>query len=226
MVGATVLIVDDHRLFAEVIRSTLEGLGMRIVGVAGSARQALAITRRQHPAIVLLDLGLPDGNGLEVGRVILQERPETRVLALTASNDPRAISEAMQSGFHGYVIKDTPLDEFVGAIGSAIEGQVVVVRNPQGPVNRRAGTEEGAASLIHPLTPRESEVLSLIVEGLRSKEMAKRMGVSLNTVRTHVQSVLSKLEVHSRLEAATFAVRNNLVAKPEEGVDEALLPPA
>lgn len=212
MRGATVLIVDDHRLFADVVAAALEQIGARIVGPVGNAADAIVAVAAERPDVVLLDLSLPDGRGIDAGRTIVQSHPDTIVLALSASTDPRAVTEAMKAGFRGYVPKDAPLSTVVEAIQTALGGRSVVVpsgRSKPTPISSRGGVS--AALLASGLTIREREVLELLVAGLGSRAIADKLQISMNTVRTHVQSVLTKLQVHSRLEAAAFAVRHGLV---------------
>ena len=197
-----VLIIDDHKLFAEAIRSALgsDGLRMEILPVATSAKEGLAAAKSGSPDLVLVDLGLPDESGVE--------------LAVTALSDPQFLREAMKAGFHGFITKDTPMARFVDSIKAAMSGHVVV---PHRLAARAAGarsTEERDAGLLaEQLTKRERDVLGMLVEGTRSEEIARRMSISPNTVRTHIQNILTKLQVHSRLEAAAFAVKHGLVRR-------------
>jgi two-component system, NarL family, nitrate/nitrite response regulator NarL len=208
-----ILIVDDHRLFADALRASLEGQGMDVVAVATNASEAFAAVRRERPNVVLLDLGLPDMSGVQVGVKLVQERPESKVLALTALNDARAVREALRAGFHGYLTKDIPMSQLVSSIRAAVEGQVVIPhRLARAATGARSAEEQTAGLLAEQLTSREREVLGLLVAAARGDEIAKLLSVSPNTVRTHIQSILSKLGVHSRLEAATFAIRNGLVS--------------
>jgi two-component system, NarL family, nitrate/nitrite response regulator NarL len=210
-----VLIIDDHKLFAEAIRSALgsDGLRMEMLPVATSAKQGLAAAKSGKPDLVLVDLGLPDESGIDLGRKILDECSGTTVLAVTALSDPQLLREAIKAGFHGFITKDTPMDRFVDAIRAAMSGQVVV---PQRLAARAAGAqsveERDASMLSAQLTPREHEVLAMLVEGARSEEIGSKLSISPNTVRTHIQNILMKLQVHSRLEAAAFAVRYGLVS--------------
>lgn len=210
MNGATVLIVDDHRLFADVVASALGQLGARVVGPVGTAAEALVAVVRERPDVVLLDLALPDGHGIDAGRTILEGHPDTIVLALSATTDPRVATEAVRAGFRGFIPKDARLPTVVEAIRRALEGRSVVIPPTQ---MRPASTRDGVSAnvLAGGLTPRELEVLALLVAGLGSRAIADELQISMNTVRTHVQSVLTKLQVHSRLEAAAFAVRHGLV---------------
>jgi two-component system nitrate/nitrite response regulator NarL len=207
--------VDDHTLFAEAMRPTLEGEGIEIVGIATSGADALDAVARHQPDLVLVDLGLPDRSGLAVGADILARWPDTKVLALTALDDPRAVKEAMRTGFHGYVTKDIPVAKFVEAVLATFGGQVVLPhRLAAHAAGARSGHEREIALLVEQLTYREFDVLRLLAEGLTGDGIARRLGISRNTVRTHVQSILSKLQVHSRLEAAAFAVRHGIVDPP------------
>lgn len=207
-----VLVVDDHALFTDAILPVLRGMGMEILGVARNGEEGLDLARRDEPDLVMVDLGLPDVTGIELGRRILEELPGTEILALTGRSDAQAVREAMGAGFRGYLTKDTPLPKFADRIRAALRGEVVVPQRLATPqVITRTPEEESAALLAGQLTPREREVLSMLVEGSDNAEIARRLSVSANTVRTHVQSILNKLGVRSRLQAAAFAVRHQVV---------------
>jgi two-component system nitrate/nitrite response regulator NarL len=206
-----VLIVDDHLLFAEAIGQTLPSMGMTLVGIAMSAEEALPAVREQRPDLVLVDVGLPDQDGISLGRAILEEAPDTKVVVLTALEDDATMQDALRSGFHGYLTKHSDPGKFRRALESISDGQVVF----QHRVGRAGASGESDATeaelLARQLTPREIEVLQLLAEGATGRDIARQLEVSPNTVRTHVQGILTKLQVHSRLEAAAFAVRHQLV---------------
>jgi two-component system nitrate/nitrite response regulator NarL len=207
-----VLVVDDHVLFAEAIQLALRDRGfadVRVVHDGAAALEVMADDDRR-PDVVLLDVGLPDQSGLVVGEMITARWPEVRLLALTALSDRSVLSEAMRAGFHGFLTKDTQVDRVVNAINTVMGGEVVIPRSLAAPARPRP-EDDGAALLASQLTGRERQVLTLLAEGCPSAEIAERMRISRNTVRTHVQSILAKLGVHSRLEAAAFAVRHGLV---------------
>jgi len=180
---------------------------MSVLGVYTTADTGLAGAREHRPDMVLLDLGLPDRPGLELGRDILLELPDTKVVALTALEDEKSVHDALKVGFHGYLTKQTEAERFKYGLRSIQHGQTVF---PQRQVirNRERTNDELMAEQ---LTTREVEVLQLLAEGASSGDIAEQLRVSPNTVRTHVQGILSKLQVHSRLEAAAFAVRHDLV---------------
>lgn len=212
-----VLIVEDHRLFADALRPVLIKMGMEVMDTAPDAARALAIISSEPTDVVLVDLGLPDMAGIDVAKEILRRRPQTKVLALTGLNDPRVVREALQAGLHGFLTKDMPLLRFVNAIEASLEGQVVIPHTLASAAPGRRTPEEQHADMVRQhLTPREYEVLALLVEGSNTNRMAIRLGLSPNTVRTHVQNILEKLQVGSRLEAAAFAVRHQLIGQSAE----------
>jgi two-component system nitrate/nitrite response regulator NarL len=203
-----VLIVDDHQLFAEAVQITLEDFGMRVEGVATTAEEGLRRARELRPDLVLLDIGLPDRSGLAVGRALIEELPATKVVSVTALDDAQTIDEARRIGFAGYLTKDTPISQFARSLRTAMGGTVVISR----PRRTLEDVEDhGAALLARQLTARELEVLALLVDGMSGREIARELCISTNTVRTHIQNILTKLQVRSRLEAVAFAVRHRIV---------------
>jgi two-component system, NarL family, nitrate/nitrite response regulator NarL len=161
---------------------------------------------------VLVDLGLPDVGGIDVGRSILEELPNTKVVAVTAASDSRTVRAVMGAGFHGYVTKDVSLTQFVSSINAALDGETVVPNRAQPAASvPMTDAQRHALLLADQLSPREKELLVLLVDGASSAQIADRLSLSPNTVRTHIQSIMSKLQVHSRLEAATFAVKHGIV---------------
>jgi DNA-binding NarL/FixJ family response regulator len=188
---------------------TLAEMDMTVVAIAPNADEGLAAARRLRPDVVLVDLGLPDRSGLVLGIDLLEALPDAKIVALTGLSDERAVREALRIGFHGYLTKQIEADAFRRALTGIIGGQSVF---PQRFGRRSAVNGSAQAALLaRQLTPREIEVLQLLAEGRTGGQIAARLHVSPNTVRTHVQGILSKLQVHSRLEAAAFAVRHDLV---------------
>jgi len=215
-----VLIVDDHVLFAEAVQMALRDQGMRNVRIVSDPTSVLSIVADPDDRldVVLMDLGLPGESGLALGARIVREYPRVKVLAVTALSDQRLLREAMRAGFSGFLTKDTQVSRLVSSIRTVAEGEVVIphklARGVASATYRGrsgdASLDEEAALLASQLTERECDVLQLLSEGAASATIADRLGISRNTVRTHVQSVLGKLGVHSRLEAAAFAVRHGL----------------
>ncbi len=206
-----VLVVDDHKLFAEAVQLALARHGMDAM-IATTADEALDAAARHDPDVILLDIGLPDRSGLVLGREILQKHPTTKIVIVTSLEDQRALQEAVKCGFHGFLTKDTKLPQLVRAIRDVAEGQLVVPHRLA--IRRKNGESEEVDLLASQLTRREREVLGLLVAGANSTEIARALTVSPNTVRTHVQSILAKLQVHSRLEAVAFATRHHVLSNP------------
>ncbi len=209
-----ILLVDDHALFADVIRMSLIDLGIEVPPPCTTGAEAIAAIEREQPDIVLLDLGLPDRSGLSVGREILEMRPQIRIVVLTAMDDPGTARRAIRAGFHGYLTKDVSVPTFVQSIQAIVEGQVVLPHRFASSVAGGASKDDAAQMLAQHLTAREREVLALLVEGYSNVQIARDLSVSPHTVRTHIQSILMKLQVHSRLEAVAFAVRHGIVPPP------------
>jgi two-component system nitrate/nitrite response regulator NarL len=188
---------------------------LNVLPDAHTGTDALAAVTRDRPELVLVDLGLPDVDGLVLGERILAELPATKIVAVTALHDTHAVGEAIRLGFSGYVTKDVPLSQFVQAIESVIDGQVVVAH--QAPPSERPA-DPAAEFLLRQLTRRERDVLRLLGEGAGGPDIARRLSVSQNTVRTHVQNILTKLQVHTRLEAVAFAARHGELHRRDESL--------
>ena len=202
-----VLIVDDHQLFAEAVRAALILKGFDVVGAVTTGEEAFTVTGKARPDLVLLDIALPDQDGLEVGQRILRDFPETKVVAVTAMSDPQVAREAARIGFHGYLTKHASIVELLRSVRAVGEGEVIMpprVSREQAQLSRQ---ERQALVLGSLLTFRERQVLSLLVRGTNGQEIAGELTMSSHTVRSHVHSILTKLGAHSRLEAAALAVR-------------------
>jgi two-component system, NarL family, nitrate/nitrite response regulator NarL len=201
-----ILIVDNHRLFAEAIGGALSQRGFELVGVVRTAFDAVETALRVKPDLVLVELGLPDGSGLSAGRAILLEQPTVRVVAVTGSADLGAIRATVEAGFHGFMTKDSSINQLVDALRAVAVGNTVL---PDIRGWGERGGEEGAEPAA--LTSREREILRLLAQGIATREMALRLHIASHTVRSHVQSILSKVGVHSRLKAVAFARRKGLI---------------
>ena len=212
--AATVVIVDDHKLFAEALKSALERLGMKVAGVATTAADAERVVGSTRPDIVLLDIGLPEGDGLTLAERLIAQHPRLKVVAVTSSFSSRLVQDALRRGIHGYLTKDASMSQLADSLEAAMRGRVLITQRLARAAAGGQGILEGSDFLLaDQLTEREMEVLGLLVDGTTSDQIAARLGLSRNTVRTHVQAILTKLQVHSRLEAVAFAVRNGLIPK-------------
>lgn len=203
-----VMIVDDHAMVAESLRRVVDDEpDMCTVRTAYGAREAEATTADVAPDVVLIDLCLPDGDGLAVGRVLRRSCPEAALVLLTDEPAPPSLAAAFDAGFRGHLDKSASVDRLVQAIRQAAAGEFVLAPAAFAQlVPGRAGTTSDQR-----LTGRELEVLRLVAEGLTNKDIAARLVVSLNTVRKHVQSVLTKIDAHSKLEAVIIARRRGLI---------------
>jgi two-component system nitrate/nitrite response regulator NarL len=211
-----VMIVDDHVLFAEAIQMAMVEEDLELIGIVSDPAEVedRLVDPERRPDVILMDIGLPGESGLQVGARVVKVYPEIRVIALTALSDRKILEEAMRVGFSGFLTKDTHISRLVAAIRLVAEGEVIIPKKLARGMGAGFGSPEdrNAALLASQLTDRELQVLELLVEGASSEIIANRINVSRNTVRTHVQSILGKLGVHSRLEAAAFAVRHGLVS--------------
>jgi two-component system nitrate/nitrite response regulator NarL len=214
------MVVDDYRLFAEALGFLFADLPFEVVGIATTGQEAIDSVDDLAPSLILLDLRLPDMDGLEVGRRVLEKNSDAKIILLTAEEDPRIGQEALRRGFHGCLTKQLTGGKLVASIEAVLDGQVLIPRKVAAAITGVRGKDPHLV-LAASLTQREREVLGLLVEGATGRDMAKRLALRPNTVRTHVQNVLTKLQVHSRLEAASAAVRYGIVRVPDrEFIDE------
>ena len=207
-----VLLVDDHELVRQGIAAMLaKADDLQIVGEARTGREAVEYSRRELPDVILMDVRMPDMDGLEATKKIKEERPRTAVVMLTMHENPAYLREAVRAGAAGYLLKDVSREELFDAIrqvatgGAFIESQMLKgmlsEMKPTGPVPAAARN----------LTKREREILSLVAEGMSNREIAERLVLSPETVKSHVAAILEKLGVSDRTQAAIYAVRNGLV---------------
>jgi DNA-binding NarL/FixJ family response regulator len=205
-----VLIVDDHKLFAQAMQAALQQeFGIEVVDLADSLSAGLDAVTREAVDVVLLDYRLPDAQGVEGVSRILTVSPQTAVVMVTASENERVLLAAVEAGCSGFVSKTADLAEIHNAVRKAAVGEATIAASllPR-LLSRLAQRGTGLGS---DLTAREREVLRAISNGRTNAEIAQELFLSVNTVRNHVQSVLTKLGAHSKLEAAAIAVREGLV---------------
>jgi two-component system nitrate/nitrite response regulator NarL len=208
-----ILLCDDHLLLAEALESLLKIAGHAVL-VTACPTQALAVAAAESPDVCVLDLGFPDGDGLDLLRALREKSPETALVVLSGQREPDVVRTAIDLGARGYLCKDVGVVEVVRAVEQVIAGEVVI--DPlvaQALTQRRRHRSDDVDWLISFLTQREREVLRRIVTGQSTEEMARDMAVTRSTARTHVQNVLQKLGVHSRLQAVA-AVAGRAQAEP------------
>jgi DNA-binding NarL/FixJ family response regulator len=204
------LLVEDQPTILEKQRRLLERHAeILILDAARDGRTALELCEKLRPDVVLLDLGLPDIDGIEVIRELKARGSKTEILIFTIFEEEERVLEAVRAGASGYLLKGTPAERIVEAIGEVFRGGSVIQPQLARRLLRRfqaAATPEGTA-----LTPRETEILQLIARGLSNRDAAETLGLSRATVRTHLEHIYAKLEVSNRTEAVTEAIRRGII---------------
>jgi two-component system nitrate/nitrite response regulator NarL len=212
-----VLIVDDHTLFRSGIKALLQRHeDFEVVGEAGDGLEGLKRAKSLQPDVVLLDLHMPGIGGREAVKLLSEEVPACNVLLLTVSEDAEDLIETIRAGARGYLLKNIETDFLLNAIRSAARGESVVSTQMTGKLMMgvRMG-KEGASQEDdkEKLSPREKEIIALLAKGVSNKEMANTLNVAESTVKIHVQNILKKLHLTSRVQAAVYAVEHGLVQK-------------
>jgi DNA-binding NarL/FixJ family response regulator len=209
-----VLITDDHGVVRQGLRMFLSlDPDIQVVGEAQDGQEALAMARELKPDVVLMDLLMPVMDGLESTKTIRTELPEVEVIALTSVLEGASVTGAVRAGAIGYLLKDTDAEELHRAIRGAAEGRVQLAPEAAARLMREVRAPENPEAL----TDREAEVLRLLARGKANKQIASELFVEEKTVKAHVSSILRKLGVHSRTQAALHAVRTGLVSAEELG---------
>ncbi|HLF24791.1 MAG TPA: response regulator transcription factor [Anaerolineae bacterium] len=220
------VIVEDDVLLQEGLACLLGSqLDIEVVGTADCVSDAIAVALREKPDVILLDLGLPDGEGLEVITAIRPILPDTRIAVLTVRDSDEMLFAAMRLGARGYLLKNTTVPELLAALRSLAQGEVVLSHRMMtrvvGEFSRLGSLHGIPRSPFKPLTAREREVLERLGGGASNCEIARRLFITENTVKVHVHNILDKLGLRNRTEAADFARRNGMVgpATPPHPVD-------
>ena len=214
-----VLIADDHALFRDGLRSLLEAHGITVVGEARNGHEAVELARVHRPDVVLMDLAMPQLNGLGATRLLTAELPQIAVVVLTASEDDEDLFEAIKSGAQGFLPKDLEARHFFELLEGVARGEPALTptlaRKVLGAFARP--DPEPVASASEALTERERGVLELLVQGVTSnRELADRLFVSENTVKYHLRNILQKLHVQNRAQVIAYAVRHGLIPPSED----------
>jgi len=216
-----ILIVDDHTVVRRGLRTFLElqddpsALPIEVVGEAANGVEAVEFARRLQPDVVLLDLVMPEMDGIEATPRIIEGSPHSRVIILTSFGEEDKVFPAIRAGAQGYLLKDIAPNDLVQAVRAAYLGQVQLHPDVARKLMSAVATQEELAAGRRPafsgeLTERELEVLRLIAAGLNNREIAERLVISDKTVKTHVSSILGKLHLEDRTQAAIYALRHGL----------------
>lgn len=207
------VIADDHALFRESLKGLLAARGHEVVAEARNGREAVALAHRHKPDVVLMDLSMPEVDGLAATRLIVADIPEVKVVVLTASDDDQNLFEAVKSGAQGYLLKNLDAGDFFEHLEGVARGEPALtpalarklMREFAKPAPERKDDPDA-------LTDRELEVLQCLVEGVTSnRKLSDRLGVSENTVKFHVRNILDKLHLHNRAQVVAYALRNRIV---------------
>jgi len=215
-----VLLIDDHALVRKGLEALLQSRGIEIAGSVGSGKEGIDQVKELKPDIVLLDINMPEMNGLETLQCLRKDGIDIPVLMLTMSREERDLEGALRAGAQGYLLKDMDPEELVPALNDALQGKNVVAKELIGSLTRivqghsaSPAASDEATDALSELTPRETEILGHIAEGKSNKVIARELDISDGTVKLHVKSILRKLDMHSRVEAAVMAVQIGLNKK-------------
>lgn len=212
-----ILLADDHTLVRQGLKLLLEREpGLEVVGEAGDGRRALELAAELRPEVAVLDISMPQMNGLEAARRIARLAPGTKVLLLSMYQSPEYVREAVRAGVRGYVLKEDAATELVEAIRAVARGEYHFAPQVLEEVVEAARSPQGGR--LELLTPREREVLQLIVEGHTTEKIAKIIHRSPETVRSHRASIMKKLDLHNMAELVRFAIAAGLLPPPPEGL--------
>ncbi len=210
-----ILISDDHKIIREGLRSLIaQEPDMEIVAEAENGRIALDMVQQLSPDIIIMDVTMPDMNGIEATKKILTDCPQIKVIALSMHSDKRYVTEMLNAGAMGYLLKDCAFEELTHAIRTVIDNRTYLSPGIAGIVIedyiRNLPLNRYSASTV--LTSREREVLQLIAEGMTTKQIAARLNVSTKTIETHRRQIMDKLNIHSIAELTKFAIREGLTS--------------
>lgn len=207
------LIADDHKIVRDGLRSLLEKQpDMDVVGEAKTGREAVRMAREKKPDVLIMDISMPDINGIEAAKKILAVQPGIRIIALSMHSEPVLVREMIQAGAHAFLLKECAFDELIAAVKSVLKNQTAMSKKIADIViHDYVRQAHAAAPDPKPgLSDREMEVLQMVAEGLPTKAMAHRLGLSIKTVETHRQQIMKKLDLHSVAALTKYAIREGL----------------
>jgi len=218
-----VILIDDHTLFRVGLQGLLENRSIEVVSSLGDGKEGIRLAEELNPDIILLDMRMPDPDGLTVLRKLRERKLEMPVVILTTSTDENDLVESLRNGANGYLLKDMEPDALVQSLHEVQSGKTVVApelavllaKAVQG--GETEARSEQADNPFSELTPRETEILTFLANGQSNKAIARDLGISDGTVKLHVKAILRKLGVHSRVEAAVIAVEKGLRESRKHG---------
>lgn len=210
-----VFLADDHKFIRDGLRALLEKhQAIKVVGEAEDGRTAVRMVRELEPDIVILDVAMPDLNGIEAARQIIAEHPDIKIIALSMHSDRRFVSEMLKAGASAYLSKDYVFDELESVIRTVVANKIYLSPDISGVVveNYVRQTLKSEPSVFSVLSDREREVLQLLAEGKTAKEIADEIHVSIKTVETHRTNIMNKLDIHRLAELTKYAIREGLTS--------------
>lgn len=212
------LLVDDHVLFRKGLASLLAHHGIEIVGEAGDGAEAVRRARELAPDLILMDLKMPVCDGLAATRAITQERPESRIVVLTVSDDDADLFEALKAGAKGYLLKNMEPDDLVELLRGVFRSEAPLSRAMAAKLVAEFAEQSqpgrAVAAQRTTLTPRETEVLQRVANGASNREIAVALCISENTVKNHLRNILEKLHLDNRVQAVAYGLRQGLIKDP------------
>lgn len=211
-----ILLADDHPLFRDGVGALLRARGFEIVGEAMDGAQAVARARELKPDLILMDIHMPQIDGLAATRAIISEMPETRIVMLTVSDEDADLFEAIKSGAHGYLLKNTDTQTFFNLLEGVARGEPPISKQLAGKILKefaRKMANGNGQTRQDILSEREQQVLGLVAEGLINRDIAARLNLSENTIKYHLKNILQKLHLHNRAQAVAYALKSGLLKK-------------
>jgi DNA-binding NarL/FixJ family response regulator len=214
MQSTRILIADDHKIFREGLRTLLTNQpGIEVIGEADNGRSTVAMATELQPDVVIMDVAMPELNGIDATRQVSAACEQTKVLALSMHADSRFVTRMLTAGAHGYLLKDCAFEELTLAIQTVLDDDVYLSPGVAGVVVRAMQSRSNEPGTKAPeLTPREREVLQLVAEGRTTRDIAARLHVSVKTIETHRKQIMDKLELRSVAELTKYAVREGLTS--------------
>jgi DNA-binding NarL/FixJ family response regulator len=206
-----VLVVDDHLLSRKGIVSILQGHPMfKVVGEATNGQEAIEKAKELMPDLILMDIRMPEGNGLEATRRIKEEMPYVKIVILSVSDDVQDFFEAIKSGAQGYLLKNMEPDHWLDYITSIVQGEAPISRPLANKILQEFSLQKDDVSGNN-LSERETELLHLVAEGLSNKEIGEKLHISESTVKNHLRNILAKLHLKNRMQLIAYAFKNGLI---------------
>ncbi len=210
-----IVVADDHKLFRQGLIGLMRAHDdlVEVIGEAASGQEAVQLANQLRPDVILMDIQMPDGDGLKATREIRQSLPDIAIVMLTASEEDEHLKEAVRLGVAGYLLKDLDATELFELLAGVTRNEVAMTRAMASRLLKiMASNGNGDARLADELTEREIEVLTLLAQGASNPQIAEELFITTNTVKTHISHILAKLQLENRTQAATYAVQKGIVS--------------